>query len=104
MEQTDTKGIHDAIADHATPLVVDLHAPWCKFCKLTQPHIERLAVERAGSIRFVGSDVDDNIELYKDLKVGTIPAIILFKDGVEVARRGSGDLAQLEAWLAENGL
>jgi thioredoxin-like negative regulator of GroEL len=104
MNETDTAGMKAQIADASTPLVIDLHAEWCGFCTRMQPHIDRLAAEREGSIRFYGSDVDDNEELYTLLGVKTLPCVVLYKDGVEVARRGSGDYDQLSAWLAENGL
>jgi thioredoxin 1 len=104
MKQMDTNGVKAEIADASTPLVIDLHAEWCGFCTRMQPHIDRLATEREGSIRFVGSDVDDNEELYRILGVKTLPLVVLYKDGVEIARRGSGDYEGLSAWLAENGL
>ncbi len=104
MKQTDTRGMHAELADDSSPLVIDLHAPWCGFCTRMQPHIDKLAQEREGTIRFVGSDVDENVELYKTLGVVTLPTVILYKDGQEIARRGSGDYAELSSWLAENGL
>lgn len=104
MKQTDTAGIKAQIADASSPLVVDLHAEWCSYCKRMDPHIDRLAEEREGSIRFYGADVDDNEGLHELMGVKTLPLVVLYKDGIEVARRGSGDYAELTAWLAEHGL
>lgn len=104
MKQTDYNGLKAEMAEASTPLVIDLHAPWCSFCKKTMPHLERLSSERDGAIRFVGLDTDEDPEAYDLLGVKTLPCIVLMKDGVEVARRGSGDYDQITAWLAESGL
>jgi thioredoxin-like negative regulator of GroEL len=100
----DEDGLMAEITDPSTPLVVNLGAPWCKFCTMMEPHISRLADERAGSIRFAKCDNDKYPDVGDALKVKTLPLVILYKDGMEVARRGSGDHEQLSAWLAEHAL
>lgn len=90
-------------ADASTPLVVDFHADWCGYCKRTRPHLERLSEEKAG-IRFVAFDVDEELAAYKDFGFKTIPAILLFVGGVEIARHESGDYEKLSAWFASHGL
>jgi thioredoxin 1 len=92
------------MADSSTPLIIDVHAPWCKFCKLMDPHLDRIAQERVGSLRVAKIDNDDHAEIGIELGVRTLPLVILMKDGKEVARRGSGDYDGLTAWLAEHGL
>lgn len=104
MQDVEYKDAQTAIKDTSTPIVVDLHAEWCGYCKRTRPHLERISEERAGSLRIVGVDTDEYPEAFTDLKVDTLPKIILFKDGTEVARRGSGDYEGLVAWLAEHGI
>lgn len=98
------KGELDAqVADGTTPLVVDFHAEWCGYCKRTRPHLERISEEKPG-VRFVAFDVDEDMDVYKDHSFKTIPAILLFKDGVEISRHESGDYEKLTAWLAQHGL
>lgn len=92
------------MADASTPLVIDVHAPWCGYCTRMAPDLERLAEERAGSIRFAKIDQDDYPEIALTLGVKTLPLIVLMVDGKEVARRGSGDHQQLTDWLAEHSL
>lgn len=104
MKQTDYEGLKAHITNKSQPLVVDLHAPWCGYCVRMQPDIDRLASEREGSLNFVGLDTDEYPDVFTDLKVRTLPTVILFKDGVEVARRGSGTYQDLCAWLSEHGL
>lgn len=103
MQETDYNGVVAAIADPATPLIVDMHAEWCGYCKRTRPHLETISAERTGSLRIVGIDADENPEVFEELGAKTLPCIVLFVDGKEVARRGSGDYEGLTAWLAENG-
>lgn len=91
------------IADASTPLIVDFHADYCTYCKTTRPHLERLSDEK-GEVRFVAIDVDEDLDLFKKHAFKTIPAILLFKDGVEVSRHQSGDYDKLSAWLASNGI
>jgi thioredoxin-like negative regulator of GroEL len=104
VKETDYAGAQKEIADASTPLVVDLHAEWCTFCKKTRPHLERLSDERGDALRIVGIDTDEDPDAFSGLGVKTLPTIILFKDGQEIARRGSGDYEQLTEWLAEHGL
>lgn len=104
MKDTDYQGLSEAIADGTSPLVIDLHAPWCSYCAKTRPHLERLSEEREGTMRFVGLDTDEHPDAFDHLGVKTLPTIILYKDGVEIARRGSGDYQNLTDWLAQNGL
>lgn len=104
MRETDYAGALKDIADTSTPIVVDLHAEWCGYCKRTRPHLERISEEREGALRIVGIDTDEDPDAFSGFQVGSLPAIILFKDGQEVARRGSGDYEQLTDWLAKHGL
>lgn len=92
------------LEDSSTPIVIDVHAPWCGYCKRMEPDYDRLATERAGQIRFLKIDSDDYPDVSIDLKVKTLPLVVLMKDGVEVARRGSGNHADLTTWLSEFGL
>lgn len=100
----DDIGIKRQIEDSSTPLVVDIVAPWCKFCTQMDPDITRLAQEKEGSVRFAKCDSDEHPMVAHELGVKTLPLVILYKQGEEVARRGSGDYADLTQWLAGFGL
>jgi thioredoxin-like negative regulator of GroEL len=103
MIETTLDGALSAIADTSTPVVLDIHAEWCGYCIRTRPHLEQISADRVGTLRIIGIDADEYPDVFTKFKVKTLPAIILFKDGEEIARRGSGNLEELTAWLAEHG-
>ena len=66
--------------------VVDFWAVWCGPCKMLAPTIEALADELDGKIAVGKVDVDENRELAMKYGVMSIPTVIYFKNGEEVAR------------------
>lgn len=104
IQTSDAASFKAAIADPSTPLVATLGADWCNFCVRMEPDMNRLAEERAGSIRFAKFDSDEDPMIGVDMGVKTLPLVVLYKDGEEVARRGSGTYDELTTWLAEHGL
>jgi thioredoxin 1 len=67
-------------------VVVDFYASWCGPCKKFGPVFEKLSNEMEGSVVFVKCNADDCVNTMNSYKVQSIPTVILFKDGVEVAR------------------
>ncbi len=67
--------------------LVDFWAVWCGPCKMAGPIIDELSVEYAGKVLVGKVDVDKEGELAQKFGVMSIPTVILFKDGVEVARQ-----------------
>lgn len=81
-------------------VVVDFYAVWCGPCKKFAPIFEKLSDEMEGSVVFAKCNVDDVINSANAYHVQSIPTIILFKDGVEVARNvGSMDLKSFRAFI-----
>lgn len=66
---------------------VDYWAEWCGPCKLAAPIIDQLAQEYAGKVLVAKVDVDAQPRLAQKYGVMSIPTVILFKDGVEMARQ-----------------
>ncbi len=67
--------------------MVDFWAEWCGPCKMAAPVIDQLSDEYAGKVLIGKVDVDTQGELAQKFGVMSIPTVILFKDGVEVARQ-----------------
>lgn len=65
--------------------VVDFWAPWCGPCKMLGPIIEELATDNP-TIGIGKLNVDNNTSTPAKFGIRGIPAIIFFKNGVEVDR------------------
>lgn len=81
--------------------VVDFFAEWCMPCVMMAPVFEALA-ERMKKVHFAKVNVDENQALAGKFKVMSIPTIIIFKSGKEVARLiGSQQEDVLEKKISE---
>ncbi len=69
------------------PVMVDFWATWCGPCVMAGPVIDELASEYAGKITIGKLDVDANQKTAGQYGVMSIPTVILFKDGKEIARK-----------------
>ena len=63
------------------PVLVDFWAPWCGPCLMVAPSVEAIAAERAGRLRVVKLNVDDNPATPQKYGIMGIPTLILFKGG-----------------------
>lgn len=66
-------------------VLVDFNADWCGPCKMMKPILEAFA-KMHSEVKLVGVNIDDNDELAEEYRVSTIPCMVMFKDGTEVAR------------------
>jgi thioredoxin 2 len=77
----------DIVKESPVPVVADFWAPWCGPCKMIAPALEELADERAGALRIVKVNVDENPGLSGRFRTQSIPTLVLLEDGKETSRQ-----------------
>jgi thioredoxin 1 len=68
------------------PVIVDFYAPWCMPCRVQAPAINTVASE---GYRVAVVNVDEAKQLAWNYEVGSIPTIVVLRNG-DVVARGQG--------------
>jgi thioredoxin 1 len=66
-------------------VLADFNADWCGPCKMLKPIVDEISNERS-DIKVVSINIDDEDELAEEYEVFSIPCVVVFKDGKEIAR------------------
>jgi thioredoxin 1 len=73
------------VLESEEPVIVDFWAEWCGPCHMVSPILDQIAEERAGELRLVKVNVDEEEGLARRYGIVSIPTIILFKGGEPAA-------------------
>lgn len=68
------------------PVFVDFWAEWCGPCRMVGPAVEQLSKILDGKVKFAKVNVDENQEIAVKYGIHSIPSLLLFKNGNEIAR------------------
>ena len=82
------------------PVVIDCWAPWCGPCRAMAPAFEQAADELSPQVRFAKLNTENEQALGASLAIRSIPTLLLFVDGKEVARQaGAMSAADIQRWV-----
>ena len=91
----------EEVLNSPVPVIADFNADWCGPCKMLKPVLEEIESERR-DVKFVSINIDDEDLIAEDYEVFSIPCLIAFKGGKEVARSvGLKPKAAIESFIGE---
>jgi len=96
----DEKDFSEKIENCKEPIIVDFFANWCGPCKALEPRLESVLAKRQGKISLAKVDIDSMAEVAAKYDVGSIPALVVFRNGkVDERLVGLQDEDKLGMWV-----
>ena len=88
------------IARNDIPVVVDFWAAWCGPCKMMAPSYAQAAASVEPQIRLAKLDTEREQAIAAQFDIRSIPPLILFKSGREIARAaGAMSTTDIVRWI-----
>lgn len=95
---------HDkVIRGDGLPVLVDYWAPWCGPCRMMAPEFAKASQQLAPAVRLMKLNTEDHPEVSARAGIRGIPALILYRNGREVARlAGARPAADIVAFARQH--
>lgn len=95
---------HDKVTrGDGLPVLVDYWAPWCGPCRQMAPEFAKAATALAGQARLMKLNTEDHPQISSRAGIRGIPALILYRNGREVARlAGARPAADIVAFTRQH--
>lgn len=84
--EVDASDFADAVLAADRPVLVDFTATWCGPCKRQAPILDKLAQTAEARFRIVKVDIDESPDLAERYGADSVPTLVVFHRGEEVAR------------------
>ena len=95
---------HDKVTrGDGVPVLVDYWAPWCGPCRMMAPEFAKAAKALTPAVRLMKLNTEDHPDISARAGIRGIPALILYRNGREVARlAGARPAADIVAFARQH--
>ena len=100
VKELQEKDFQKEVLESAKPVLVDFFAPWCGPCHAMAPAFAAAAARLEPQVRLAKVDTDAETALAGRFAIRSVPTLILFQSGRELARKSGAMTADaLQRWV-----
>jgi len=86
MGEVTDKDFEERVLGAQGAVLVDFWAEWCVPCHMVSPVVEEIGRDKGDHLQVAKLNIDENPDVTRKYGVMSIPTLMLFKAGEEVAR------------------